>query len=228
MTATSGDEPAGSAPLSELPPAEFHNPLELKLDPYNPRLRQEEEGLEQTDLLKVMVDRFEIEELGVSMVSSGYLAYDPMIGVRERGTVTILEGNRRLAALQLLLDPARTPNRRHTRWQQLSSQLTKDSLDRLRRIPVHVFESRDDPRIQAYVGFRHVTGVLPWPALEKAGYIGHLIEQVGWSYSQVGERLGNRATTVERHYVAYRLVEQARELQIDGAESMRNSFGVLI
>src|ERR1051325_9176599 len=83
---------------------EKHNPLQLKLDPQNPRLSSAEEGSDQPKLIEIMIERFKIEEIAESIIAAGYLPFDPLIGLKENYSVTILEGNRRIAAIQLLLE----------------------------------------------------------------------------------------------------------------------------
>jgi hypothetical protein len=62
------------------------DPLEgLWLDPYNPRLRAAEEGLNPTKLLEVMIKRFRVQELAESIVASGFLTFDPIVAVEEDG-----------------------------------------------------------------------------------------------------------------------------------------------
>ena len=141
----------------------------------------------------------------------------------------VLEGNRRIAAIKLLLNPEDAPKSLRPRWRELS-----------RRLPVahrkamaesrshHVYPDRDNVgHVASYIGFRHVSGVMPWPAFEKASFIASMIAK-GESYEDLAERLGSYAPHVERHYVAYQLVQQARAAEVPGAERMEQFFGVLL
>src|SRR6266850_336576 len=85
------------------------NPLDVNLDPHNPRLSSEEEGSDQPKLLGILIERFKVEEVAESIIAAGYLPFDPLIGLEESGPVTILEGNRRIAAIKLLLEPDKAP-----------------------------------------------------------------------------------------------------------------------
>jgi hypothetical protein len=203
------------------------NPLDLELDPDNPRLTLDEEGRSQAELLRIMVERFKIEELAESIVSSGFQAFDPMIAWAHNGAVTILEGNRRLAALQLLLDPGRAPVRRE-QWRALAERLEPGVRSEIQSLEVKAYQDRADVEVSTYVGFRHVTGVLKWPALEKAKFIAQLAEEHGWDYPQIASRLGSYPRHIERHYVAYHIVRQARDEGIPGFGNIENSFGVLL
>jgi hypothetical protein len=206
---------------------EPHSPLSILLDPHNPRLSQVEEGQSQPSLLQTMLTRFKLEELAESIVATGYVPFDPLIAFRDGSDIYVLEGNRRIAALKLLLDPNLAPEKYRARWQQLQGELTEERRTTIASIDLAVFPDRNDVDLEAYIGFRHVTGVLQWPALEKASFIAHLVDR-GWDYRTIAERLGSYPKTVERHYVGHSLVEQARSLALPGAEEMAGAFGVLM
>lgn len=198
------------------------------MDPDNPRLSQSERGASQAELLRLLLQRFKLEELGESMVSSGFLEFDPIVGFQNGSAIVVLEGNRRVATLKLLLRPELAPTEIRGRWQALSSRLGDPGRSRLEEINVLVFPDRTSVDVSSYIGFRHVTGVLPWPALEKASFIAELVEKSKWSYRQVAERLGSYPKHIERHYVAFRIIQQALDDEMAGAAEMRDKFGVLL
>jgi hypothetical protein len=204
------------------------NPLKLQLDSHNPRLTKEQEGSSQPDLLKIMIEEFKVEEIAESIIATGYLPFDPLIGWEHDGVTTILEGNRRIAAIQLLLDPALAPEKYRKTWTALSRELPTEERRLLENLEVKVFPDRGAIDVRAYIGFRHVTGPLKWPAHEKASFIAQLVEQDGWTYEQIAERLGSYPKLVERHYVAHQVVRQAREEEVPGSQEMENAFGVLL
>jgi hypothetical protein len=200
---------------------------ELRLDPFNPRLRKEEEGAQEPTLIGIMLARFKIEEVAESILAAGWLEQDPLIAVEEDDAIRVVEGNRRLTAVKLLLDPSKAPTARQPRWQRLSEELKDDTLETIKTLSVRVYPSRDDPAVSSYIGFRHVTGVLPWPAMEKASYIARLAGK-GASYRELAEKLGSYPSHMARHHVAFQLVEQAEEWEIDGSKQMGDAFGVLL
>lgn len=203
------------------------SPVEIWLDPQNPRLDDEQKGLGQEELLRLMIDEFKIEELARAVVESGYCPFDPLVGYEEKGRTIILEGNRRIAALKLLLNPQLAPERLRPRWMELSKLGTAQQ-GTYQVVSVMVFETRDMDQIQAYLGFRHVTGVLEWPVYERAQYIAQLVDTQDWNYKEVGDKLGIQPKNVEKHYVAFRIVRQAFEEEVPGARRMKDRFGVLV
>ena len=200
---------------------------ELRLDPLNPRLRKDEENSDEAALIGIMLSRFKIEEVAESILAAGWLDQDPLIAVTEAGQVRVVEGNRRLTAVKLLLDPGLAPAAKQQRWGSLAGDLRQEVRDSLVELRVRLYDSRDHPEVSSYIGFRHVTGVLPWPAMEKASYIARLAAQ-GASYRDLAEKLGSYPSHMTRHHVAFQMVEQAEDWEIDGAKQMGDAFGVLL
>jgi hypothetical protein len=203
---------------------------ELVLDPDNPRLPAADQGASQPRLREILIERFKVTELAESIVTAGYNAFDPILGYQPKqdGKITVLEGNRRVATIQLLLDPELAPKAHRDRWLELSAQLPHPTRNAIQTLSVRVYKKRDAVDVLSYIGFRHVTGVLTWAPLEKAQYIARLIDDFSWTYKQIAQRLGSYPKIVERHYVAYRLVRQAQDEEHPGSELLETSFGVLI
>src|SRR5437870_4187411 len=147
----------------------------INLDAYNPRLAANEEGRSQPELLRIMAERFKLEELADSIIASGYRPFDPLIGATEEGRVVVLEGNRRIAAIKLLLNPEGAPISLRSRWRELSRRLPAAHRAGMEEVNITVYPNRDNVDVASYIGFRHVTGVLPWPAFEKATFIALMI-----------------------------------------------------
>lgn len=99
----------------------------------------------------------------------------------------------------------------------------------MKTIRIQLCADRYDTDVLAYMGYRHVNGVMAWDAEEKAAFIASLVENkhVRWSYGDIARRLGSKAPYIEKLYVAHRLIEQARENDVPGHEIMRKQFGVL-
>lgn len=199
----------------------------IRLDPENPRLTEEDSLLDQDRLLETLIRRFKLDGLARSIVASGFLEYDPMVGLWDGETVTVLEGNRRVAAAKLLLDPALAPRNRQPKWRELARGLKAQYRQQLEKLPLEIYSNRDAFDVLAYVGFRHVSGVIQWPALEKAAFMARLVRK-DWTYREIANRLGSYPKHVERHYIAHQVTRQAADLRLPGHERMRSTFGVLL
>jgi hypothetical protein len=176
-----------------------------------------------------MLDLFAIEEIAESICSAGFVPLDPFIGYSAGGKTVILEGNRRLATLKLLLDSELTPERYKNTWAEFRKRLTPEIKREIQEIPVVLYADRKNADVLAYIGYRHANGIMGWDAEEKAAFIAQLVEDksINWSYAEIARKIGSKAPQVEKLYVAHRLIEQAKEEDVAGADIMRNSFGVL-
>ena len=92
----------------------------------------------------------------------------------------------------------------------LVENLNEDDLEKFeklfRSIPYVQADSRQD--IEAFLGFRHVTGIKQWNPEEKAQYIAWLIEQRNMTYEQVMRKIGSKTPTVRENYISYQLLLQ--------------------
>src|SRR6185436_11126732 len=163
-------------------------------------------------------ERFEITEIAESICSAGFLPIDPFIGYQEDGKTILLEGNRRLATIKLLLDPSLAPTRYKRVWEDFSQRVSQASRDQMGRLTELVYASRHDANVLAYIGYRHVNGVMSWAAEEKAAFIAGLVEDKNtrWSYEDIAHRLGSKPRYIEKLYVAHRLIEQAKSSEVPG------------
>src|SRR5437016_9837168 len=85
------------------------DPVDLKLDTKNPRFaayggsRRKEK-----DVITYLLEHADLRELVESIAANGYVDFEPLVVVDESGgdgTLTVIEGNRRVAAIKLLRDP---------------------------------------------------------------------------------------------------------------------------
>jgi hypothetical protein len=204
---------------------------QLELDPENPRLSlaQRESNLNQKALLKALLEGFELEELGESFLQNGFFKNEPLLAVRVGKKLRVVEGNRRLAALRLLINGPSHENLKSARFEELHKLFKKLPTDRRRDLEnPAVCIITDAKRAIGYVGFRHVTGIKQWPALEKAGYIAHLVDKYGMTPFQIAPLIGSKPAYVARHYQAYRMIMQARNQEIVDTTYIEQNFGVLM
>lgn len=89
----------------------------LKLDIKNPRFSyQSTKVMNQTEIIKYLVANHAVYELAKDIAINGYLLNEEPIVCKEGETYVVLEGNRRVAACKILLNP----------YKYLSSQRAKE------------------------------------------------------------------------------------------------------
>jgi hypothetical protein len=113
----------------------------LLLDPLNSRIPDSGTELSQRDLIADMVENDKVYELAKNIVDNGYYPVEALIVVEEREKKYVIEGNRRLAALKLLLSPEIAPENWERRFRALANQVNPDSI---RKVKVIRAPSRDD------------------------------------------------------------------------------------
>ena len=192
---------------------------DLLLDSENPRLPTSEGPRSQDELLILIVKTYTIGELMESFAINGYFDEEPLVGVPVADDplkLIIVEGNRRLSALKLLLDPTlvqRLVDPSNGRPIRITiPALTSERQQELQIVPVRVYEEGRSA-VLAYMGYRHITGVKTWNSYAKARYVHQLVED-GNELGDIQRRIGDRHETAPRLLRAYLVWEQANSLSM--------------
>ena len=177
----------------------------LFLDDQNPRLSSYD-ARTQDEILEVLAREMSLDELALSIASNGFYETERLLVVdRDLNDYTVVEGNRRLAAVQLLLDSKKRQRTKTTNFPRISPQRRQE----LQTLPVAIYEDRK--QLWPYLGFRHVNGPRDWDAFAKAQYIADVHEKYGVPIEEITTRIGDQFSTASRMYLGYRLVRQAEE-----------------
>ena len=207
-------------------PVKLVNVSDLLLDVRNPRRTSRDDQVSQADLLRELHRRFDIDDLIASLATYGYFSEEPLIAVPEYvGQVSdspfiVVEGNRRLAALKILLFSEASDL---VKIREVP-EITKVALPRLNPVPVKIYATRAE--VLPYLGVRHIVGVKQWEALAKARYIKDLV-QAGHSVLEVSHRVGSgkRTDTVRRWLLTLYSIEQANRETNEPWDEADEQFG---
>lgn len=204
--AKTGARPRNAAGSEAKP--EWIEVTQLYLDPDNPRLSEGRFTVDDQDaILEALWHEMAVDELVMSIAANGYFAHEPIFAERRAdGRLVVVEGNRRLAALKLLTDPAT-----RARVKGGPPQLTNSETDRLRRVPVIVAQ-RD--KVWEYLGFKHVNGPQVWQSHSKARYIAWVHNKLGVSLDDIARHIGDRNDTVKRLYRGLMVLDQAESARV--------------
>lgn len=201
----------------------------LHLDPDNPRLPEDVKGASEPRILRYFRENGELNELARSMADNGYFVQEPILVVpRDAGGYKVVEGNRRLATLKLLLDGDADAFIEVELTDQRRSELST-------KIPAVVLESEDD--LHRYVGFRHISGLQPWSPEAKARYLYREVEKEAHNGSKktdpfrtIGRRVGLVPSQVRKAYLAYATLRYGADqlgLDVQGViDHKKMRFGV--
>ena len=191
---------------------------ELRFDRHNPRLAEYgiSERTKEEEIISILWDAMDVQELVQSIVASGYFEQEPLIVAKERQNFVVIEGNRRLAAVKVILDSNIAKvvgyKKRHR----------KSIIDPLRELPAVVSSRKQSWR---YLGFKHVNGPAKWGSYAKAKYIAEVHREYGVPLEDIAEQIGDRHKTVQRLYRGLRILEQAEEESVfDHDDRYRTRF----
>lgn len=201
---------------------------DIALDAQNSRLGrfERERELSAEEVYEKMRD-WSLEELATSFLESGFWPYEAVLCVREEfegeNRLVVVEGNRRIAAL-MRLERAYAGVEQSRGWRQLIDGIERPA-NLFARVPYILLESRKE--IDAFLGFRHVTGIKEWAPPEKAEFIANLIEENQLSYREVMRKIGSRTDTVKRNYIAFCLLRQMEEVEDLDTTEVEKRFSVV-
>jgi hypothetical protein len=203
---------------------------DLLLDADNPRLPEDRQGTSQATLLRYLYDNSALDELVRSLADNGFFQHEPLIAVAGpgRGKYTALEGNRRLAALKILLG---VPEAKEEEIEpDLDEKPTKRRLDELAAVPCYVVADREE--VHKYLGFRHIGGIKTWSAESKARYLVSETDRAADQgsenpFNDVARRVGSNVQGVRNSYLALTVLRNARdEFAITVQSLLERRFGV--
>jgi len=145
----------------------------LRLDRGNPRLVGEAADASDEWIIARLYRGAELDELLQSISANGYLDIEPLVVMRDSDGdddgLIVLEGNRRLATLRLLREPALVSRIAAAE----STRITVPKLDdevrqTLNEVSAYLVANRE--RARAFIGFKHINGPQKRDAYAKARF----------------------------------------------------------
>ncbi len=184
----------------------------LLFDPHNPRLPPTISSEGEDEVMKWLLRDASIIELMGAIGEKGYFAGEPVLVVeseREKNKFEVVEGNRRLCAVKLLLNPTIAPIRKNA-----VKEVAEEAKERPSEIPVVIYNARQD--ILDYLGYRHITGIKEWGALAKAKYLWQLRESyqdlpLSTQFKSLAKAIGSKSNYVARLLTGYNLLLKVSE-----------------
>ena len=189
----------------------------LRLDRANPRLDGEAAEASDERIIARLYRAAELDELLQSISANGYLDIEPLVVMRaseaDDDGLIVLEGNRRLATLLLLREPALAGRIAAAE----STRITVPEIDgavrqTLDEASVYLVANREQAR--AFIGFKHINGPQKWDAYAKARFAADWYRKGradGIGLEQIAQAIGDRHDTIKRMVSAIYVLEQARE-----------------
>ncbi len=178
---------------------------ELVFDRRNPRLSEFDLGsaVTEEEVLAVLWNTMDVRELVMSIAASGFFRHEPLIVLEDDGKNIVLEGNRRLAAVRVLLDPALIEHATGV------PPLTEEAKSELRELPVMKSTRKDAWR---YLGFKHLNGPVRWRSYARAQYIADIHRNFGVGLADISEQMGYRHKIVQQMFRSFMVLEEAEQI----------------
>ena len=181
---------------------------DLTFDLKNPRLPEFDltDKATETEVIKVLWEAMDVKELVMSIAASGFFPHEPLVVAQENGKNVVIEGNRRLAAVKVLLNS--------TLAEELKADLpaiTKDAKKALQELPTMRGTHKDAWR---YLGFKHVNGPAKWSSYAKSRYIADIHRNFGIKLEDIAKQIGDTHRTVQRLFRGLMVIEQAESMKV--------------
>ena len=186
----------------------------LSFDPQNPRFGtyKDKSFEDESTIIKQMLDKEAVSELVVSIADQNYFPGEPLLVYKDGSDRYIVaEGNRRLSALKILNDEV-------VDLPPSIKQIVQSAEHKPESVPCIVFNERRE--IIHYLGYRHITGVKSWGALEKAIYLKQLktdLKELHPDLSddeihvKLGREIGSHKPTVAKSLTALAIYEMGKD-----------------
>ena len=181
----------------------------LVFDPKNPRLPSGIDGNNEKEVIGWMLQDATIVELISAIGEQGYFLGEPLLVVPNGKNFTVVEGNRRLCAVNLLLKPQLAPSRK-----KAVQEASDKAKYKPKSLPVIKYKKREE--ILEYLGYRHITGIKPWDPLAKARYLKQLMTSIkertlDRKLAALAREIGSHADYVARLLTGLALYEEIEE-----------------
>lgn len=194
--------------MSNTSSVSFFPVKDLLFDRANPRLAEYgiTEKTSEADILKILWEAMDVRELVQSIAASGFFPHEALIVADEKGKKVVIEGNRRLAAVKVLLSEEID---QENGWE--IPKLSAEDRKALESLPAILSNRKESWR---YLGFKHVNGPAKWSSYAKAVYIAQVHRLYKVPLADIANQIGDRHNTVQRLYRGLMVLEQAERAKV--------------
>ena len=187
---------------------------DLKFDLDNPRLVEFDLSPNATeeDVIQILWEAMDVREVMMSIAASGFFPHEPLIVALEKEKNIVIEGNRRLAAVKILLNPS-VAETYATHIPIIAAEAKRE----LAELPTVVGSREETWR---YLGFKHVNGPAKWSSYAKSQYIADVHRNFNIGLEDISRQIGDTHKTVQRLYRGLMVIEQAEQMKVFNREDL--------
>lgn len=180
----------------------------LHLDPSNPRLATSVKRLPQPDLIAELLLHEHVIDLARDISRLGFFPNEPLVAIKDGANTVVVEGNRRLAALKILLNPELAPPEYRSRLSPLISKGKPVP----EKIGVIIAPSRNDA-VPLIIARHKGKPVEAWTPIQQARFILDRVE-AGLSIDDVADETGLERSEIVKSVRDAKLYDVVRSLEL--------------
>jgi len=191
----------------------------ILLDPQNPRMPPKFEPPDQRSLIAELIEHDKVEELARNIAKNGYFPVESLIVVKEGNKTIVIEGNRRVAALKLLVAPEAAPTDLIPKFRALSN---KTDINKIKTVKV-VFAPNREAAAPILMSRHTNEQIERWKPIMKASFY-HGLLQTGISIEDLSHEYNIAVKDIIRFLRLYKMYQIACKLDLpdDVAEIVHN------
>jgi hypothetical protein len=183
--------------------------MSLVLDPLNPRLGDFSNVPTQREIIAELIEHEDVYELAKQIATQGYYPTEVPVVIEEAGELRVVEGNRRVASLQLLTSPALAPDTRVTAFRKIATKAIRPP----KSLPVIKAPSRADT-VPLIMNRHNRQGVKGWDPIQQSKYVISLREG-GMPIEALAEATGFTRSAILGFVRTHTMYEVATSLPLD-------------
>lgn len=182
---------------------------ELYLDEKNPRFIIPPNPSQQS-IVDYLIENEEVEKLAEDIAQSGGLyAGERIIVTKENDRWIVLEGNRRICACKILMDPQLLANRRLASINKISLLMNEELKQNLTFISADVMNNRLEA--QSSLAAKHIDGIKKWSTISKQKFFALEFDS-GKSIQEISIITGVSLARIKTGLKEYRIIEYVLKL----------------
>ncbi|WP_140484972.1 ParB N-terminal domain-containing protein [Flavobacterium sp. GSA192] len=184
----------------------------LRLDISNPRLSETTKKLNQNEIIDYLIENEKVYELANDIVTKGYFLNEQPIVVKESGKYHVLEGNRRVSASKILMNPDLIKS--SVRKTNIKRLLKTFDLSIIEKLECIVAPTREDADIM--IVNRHTGGsaVEKWDKTKQDRFLYNRFV-AGESVEQMASKFPISKTEIKNSIKRYNVYKELCNLDLD-------------
>jgi hypothetical protein len=183
----------------------------LRLDPENPRLATSVKRPTQQELIADLIEHEAVIDLVRDIARQGFFPNELLVAIKDGANIIVVEGNRRLAALKLLLNPELAPAGVQNRIRQHAERMQPP----VEKAPVVLAPSRA-AAVPLIIARHKGEAVKAWTTIMQARFLQSRLDH-GLGIDEIAEETGLERSEVVRQLRDAKLYDVIRSLSLSAA-----------